>query len=131
MLTSSFQEGQHDATVTIGDATPAAFRAVLRYLYTDGLACDDESVVDVMCKAREYDLRHLLLLCSRYCADNLAPPNAIPWLVQAEEQQLGELRELAMAFVKREFRRIRMVAKDTLPILTDHAALTLEVMDDL
>ena len=79
---------------TKGSATtPAAFRAVLRYMYTDGLACDDESVVDVMCKAREYDLRHLLKLCARYCADNLAPPNAIPWLVQAEEQQLGELRD--------------------------------------
>ena len=131
MLTSSFQEGQHDAVVTIGDTTPSAFRAVLRYLYTDDLVCDDESVVDVMRKAREYDLRHLLVLCTRYCTDTLAPPNAIPWLVQAEEHQLGELRELAMAFVKREFRRIRMVAKDTLPILTENAALTLEVMDDL
>ena len=131
MLTSSFQEGQRDATVTIGDATPAAFRAVLRYLYTDGLACDDESVVDVMCKAREYDLRHLLKLCARYCADNLAPPNAIPWLVQAEEQQLGELRELAMAFVKREFRRIRMVARDTLSLLAQNPDLTVEVMDTL
>ena len=99
MLASSFQEGQHDAVVTIGDATPAAFRAVLRYLYTDGLACDDESVVDVMCKAREYDLRHLLKLCARYCADNLAPPNAIPWLVQAEVEQLGELEASFPAFV--------------------------------
>ena len=131
MLTSSFQEGQHDAVVTIGDTTPSAFRAVLRYLYTDDLVCDEESVVDVMRKAREYDLRHLLVLCTRYCTDKLAPPNAIPWLVQAEEHQLGELRELAMAFVEREFRRIRMVAKDTLPILTENAALTLEVMDDL
>ena len=131
MLTSSFQEGQHDATVTIGDTTPAAFHAVLRYLYTDGLACDDESVVDVMCKAREYDLRHLLSLCSRYCAANLAPPNAIPWLVQAEEQQLGELREQAMAFVKREFRRIRMVARDTLTLLAQNPDLMVEVMDTL
>ena len=131
MLSSSFQEGQHDAVVTIGDTTPSAFRAVLRYLYTDDLVCDDESVVDVMRKAREYDLRHLLVLCTRYCTDKLAPPNAIPWLVQAEAHQLGELRELAMTFVKREFRRIRMVAKDTLPILTENAALTLEVMDDL
>ena len=131
MLTSSFQEGQHDAVVTIGDTTPSAFRAVLRYLYTDDLVCDDESVVDVMRKARECDLRHLLVLCTRYCTDKLAPPNAIPWLVQAEEHQLGELRKLAMAFVKREFRRIRMVAKDTLPVLTENAPLTLEVMDDL
>ena len=53
MLTSSFQEGQHDAVVSVGDTTPAAFRAVLRHAYTDELVCDDESVVDVMRKARE------------------------------------------------------------------------------
>lgn len=132
MLTSSsFHEGQHDAVVTIGDTTPSAFRAVLRYLYTDDLVCDEESVVDVMRKAREYDLRHLLVLCTRYCTDKLAPPNAIPWLVQAEEHQLGELRELAMTFVKRDFRRIRMVAKDTVPLLAQHPDLMVEVMDAL
>ena len=50
MLMSSFREGQHGAVVTVGDSTPSAFRALLRYLYTDQLACDDESVVDVMRK---------------------------------------------------------------------------------
>ena len=131
MLTSSFQEGQHDAVVNVGDTTPAAFKAVLRYMYTNQLMCDDESVIDVMRKAREVDLRHLLSLCMRYCHANLAPPNAIPWLVQAEEHQLSDLRALTLAYVKREFRRIRMVARDTLPVLAEHTALFLEVMDAL
>ena len=108
MLISSFQEGQHDSLVNVGDTTPAAFKAVLRYAYTDELACDDETVVDVMRKAREVQLGHLLSLCMRYCHANLAPPNAIPWLVQAEEHQLGELRVLTLAYVKRSIRRIRM-----------------------
>ena len=77
------------------------------------------------------DLRHLLNLCTRYCQANLAPPNAIPWLVQAEEHQLGELRVLTLAYVKREFRRIRMVARDTLRILAENPDLTVEVMDVL
>ena len=131
MLTSSFQEGQQDVVVTIGDATAPAFRAVLRYLYTDTLECDEECVVDVMRKAREYDLRHLLKLCTAFCRDKLAPPNAIPWLVQAEEHQMGELRELTMAYVKREFRRIRMVARDTVQLLAQHPDLMMEVVDEL
>ena len=63
MLTSSFQEGQHDSLVNVGDTTPAAFKAVLRYAYTNELVCDDESVVDVMRKARE--VRSCPVLCLR------------------------------------------------------------------
>ena len=130
MLTSSFQEGQHDAVVNVGDTTPAAFKAVLRYAYTDELACDDETVVDVMRKAREVDLRHLLGLCMRYCCDNLSPATAVAWLVQAEEHQLDELRSLTLAYVKREFRRIRMVARDSLRVLSEFPDLMVEVMAD-
>ena len=79
MLTSSFQEGQHDVVVTIGDATAPAFRAVLRYLYTDTLECDEECVVDVMRKAREYDLRHLLKLCTAFCRDKLVALSQHSW----------------------------------------------------
>ena len=131
MLTSSFQESQQDALVTVGDTSPAAFKAVLRYAYTNQLVCDDETVVDVMRKAREVQLGHLLSLCMRYCHANLAPPNAIPWLVQAEEHQLGELRVLTLAYVKRSIRRIRMVARDTMRILVDYPDLTIEVMDSI
>ena len=131
MLTTEFAEAQDDAVVTVGDTTPTAFKAVLRYLYTDTLVCDEESVVDIMCKAREYDLRHLLKLCHDYCAEKLAPPNAIPWLVQAEVRQLNDLRALAMGFVKRNFRRIRMVAKDTLVLLSECPEVMVEVMEDI
>ena len=41
---------------------------------------------------------------------------------------LDELRELALEYVKRELRRIRMVAKETLRELAEHPDLSFEVM---
>ena len=129
MLMSSFQEGQSDSIVTIGDTTPDAFRALLRYVYTDRLICDDTSVVDVMRKAQEIELARLCSLCLQYCRKEVAPTNAISWLVQADTHMLSDLRALTLAYVKREFRRIRMVARSSLLSLSESPELMLQVMD--
>lgn len=129
MLMSSFQEGQHNAVVSIGDTTPLAFRSLLRYLYTDQLVCDDGSVVGVMRKAQEIELSRLCDLCLHYCRNNLAPPNAISWLLEADTHMLGDLRALTLSYVKREFRRIRMVARESLLLLSENPMLMLQVMD--
>lgn len=42
---------------------------------------------------------------------------------------LNDLRGLALAYVKREFRRIRMVARQSLLLLSDSPELLLQVMD--
>ena len=57
MLTSGFSEGQGATTeIPIRDCTPGAFKALLRYLYTDQLHFADEHLVDVMRKAKEISL---------------------------------------------------------------------------
>ena len=57
MLTSGFSEGQEATTeIPIRDCTPGAFKALLRYLYTDQLQFADEHLVDVMRKAKEISL---------------------------------------------------------------------------
>ena len=66
MLNSGFRKGQEApckrsstqeeaADSTIGD-TPEAFRALLRYLYTDELRFADEQLLEVMHKAKEISL---------------------------------------------------------------------------
>ena len=69
MLSSGFREGQEPpckraktsgqeaaTEITIGDTTPEAFRALLRYLYTDELRFEEEELLDVMRKAKEISL---------------------------------------------------------------------------
>ena len=59
----------------------------------------------------------------------LCESNSVGWLVSADEYALDELRALCLEFVRRRFRRIRMIAKDSLALLTQHPGLMLEVMD--
>ena len=84
MLMSGFSEGQDAAVISVGDTSPMGFRALLGYLYTDQLATEYASVVDVMRKAQEIELERLRLLCLAYCRRNIAPSNAVSWLVQAD-----------------------------------------------
>ena len=47
MFGSQCREAQPGAVVTVGETTPAAFKKLLAYLYSDELELDDEVVVDV------------------------------------------------------------------------------------
>jgi hypothetical protein len=76
-------------------------------------------------------LQRVVELCVAYCREQLAPSVAISWLVQAETHMLEPLRALTLAYVKREFRRIRMVARESLALLVECPSLTLEVMDSI
>ena len=52
MFGSQCREAQPGAVVTVGETTPAAFKKLLAYLYSDELELDDEVVVDVRNAAR-------------------------------------------------------------------------------
>ena len=130
MMASGFQEGHAD-TVIIRDTTPAAFRSLLHYVYSDQLLTDDSSVVDLMRKAHEVTLARLVELCLDYCRARLAPPNAVDWLTQADAYGLDELRRVALAYVRANFRRIRTVARDSIRALAERPHLMLEVVDSI
>ena len=158
MLTTSFRESD-GSLVTVRDTTPEAFRAVLQYAYTNQLICDDQSILDVMRKAKEVrarrcvhpcrnpftaaslvfssqvDLRHLFSLCEVYCYDHLSPFNAITWLVRLEEQQLSdqlsELRALTLTYIQRNIPKILDEASDTLRLLSKYSDLSLHVVNSV
>jgi len=52
MFFSGMREAQRGNDITIRDTSPAAFRALLRYLCTDQLAFDDTLLVDVSARQR-------------------------------------------------------------------------------
>ena len=55
-----------------------AFRKLLAYLYSDTLELDDEVVIDVMRKAREYGLDRAYNMCMRFCVRHAAPSSSYP-----------------------------------------------------
>ena len=61
MFGSQCREAQPGAVVTVGETTPAAFKKLLAYLYSDELELDDEVVVDVRSAASLPRPHHFIL----------------------------------------------------------------------
>ena len=127
MLTSGFKE-QQDGKITIEDTTPGAYRALLRYLYTDELRFADEEVLNVMRLAHMMQLTRVYNFTMRHCHCNITVHNATQWLVQADHWNMDELRAVALRFLTRNFRQVRREAREPLRVLQDHPALMMEVM---
>ena len=131
MFMSNCREAQPGAIIKVGETTAAAFRQLLAFLYSDALELDEEVVIDVMRKAREYDLTRAYNMCMRFCLRNATSANAIPWLLRADAAHLDELREVMLQYVKRNFRAVRAEAPETLAALSTNAGLMLELVSIL
>ena len=127
MLTSGFSEGQAHQ-IKIGDTTPEAFRAILRYLYTDELNFTDDLLVDVMRKAKEMQLERVYNYSVRRCRRGIGVHNCVAWFVKADAYGLEELRSATFGYLSRNFRQVKAQARRTLQILSDKPHLLMEVM---
>jgi sugar lactone lactonase YvrE len=128
MFSSGMREAQRGNDIVIQDTSPAAFRALLLYLYTDELAFDDTLLVDVLRKAKELELTRVYTHCERRCERELSTQKAVLWFVQADEYALEGLRESALRYLTRNFRTIRAEAPHTLAKLLEKPDLMAEVM---
>jgi hypothetical protein len=127
MLVTEAQQGGSD--IIIQDISPAGFRALLLYLYTDELAFDDTLLVDVLRKAKELELTRVYTHCELRCQRGLSAHNAVLWFMQADEYALEGLRESTLRYLTRNLSKIRAVAKDTLAKLAvEKPMLMAEVM---
>jgi hypothetical protein len=115
-------------TITIGETTPSAFKALLQYLYTDVLKFEDEDILSVMRKAKEYQLERLYGHTVRYCHDNICEENVVTWLIQADEFGLEELRASALKFLVRNFGAVRSQDGGGSLALLERSPLLMEVM---
>jgi hypothetical protein len=87
-------------------------------------------VIDVMQKAREYQLTRAFNMCVRYCRLHVQSTTVVPWLVTADTARLDELREAMLQHLRRHFRSIRAEAPEALAALVRASSpdLVLEVM---
>jgi hypothetical protein len=111
-------------TITIQDTTPEAFRAILRYLYTNELRFADEQLLDVMRKANEYRLDEVYSHCKCQLREAITIHNAVEWLVQAHQYTLDDVQEIVMCFLARNWGNVSVNARETLPPLYEDTDLT-------
>ena len=115
-------------TITIGETTTSAFKALLRYLYTDAFEFEDKDILNVMSKAREYQLERLYINTARYCISHVCVDNVVTWLIQADEFGLEELREATLQFLGRHLAAVRANDADSLLLLKEKPDLMMEVL---
>jgi hypothetical protein len=125
---SSSSSSSFAPSITIGETTPSAFKALLRYLYTDEFEFKDQDVVNVMRKAKEYQLDRLYNQTVRYCHDNICEANVVVWLIEADEFQLEELRASTLTFFSQNLEAVRTKAHHSLGLLKEKHGFLLEVM---
>jgi hypothetical protein len=117
MFKSTCREMAPDVVIVIRDTTIAAFRKLLAYLYVDRLELDDDVVLDVMQKTREYQLLRAFNMCMRYCIEHVRSATVVPWLLVADATQLVELREAMLQHLRRHLRSIRAETPEALDTL--------------
>jgi sugar lactone lactonase YvrE len=138
MLSSGFKESQSGGergaaasdvtTITIGDTTPSAFKSLLRYLYTDVFEFEDEDILSVMSKAKEFQLERLYNQTVRYSIDHICVENVVLWLIQSDALVLEELRESTLQFLARNVRAVRASDANSLFLFEEKPRLLIEVM---
>ena len=131
MFKSPCRETRPDAVIVVRDTTIAAFRKLLAYLYGDRLELDDDVVLDVMQKTREYQLTRAFNLCMRYCIQNVRSATVVPWLLVADSARLDGLREAMLQHLRRHLRSIRAEAPEALAALRASPDLMLELINAL
>mmetsp|Transcript_75130 Transcript_75130/g.242921 ORF Transcript_75130/g.242921 Transcript_75130/m.242921 type:complete len:546 (-) Transcript_75130:315-1952(-) len=131
MFASQFREGRQGAKVEVCDTSATAFRSLLRFLYTDELLVDDSDVVQLMRLAHRYEILPVYEHCRLYALRNLSAKNCIPWLVEAQEYGIEELRRSALLAVAQHLQsnRIQTEAKHTMNLLRDHGDLVMEALE--
>ncbi|RUS85740.1 hypothetical protein EGW08_006534 [Elysia chlorotica] len=83
-----------DNVIEIPDVEPAAFAALLRFLYTDEVQIGPETVMTTLYAAKKYAVPALERACVEFLKRNLSPDNAFMLLTQArlfDEPQLAAL----------------------------------------
>jgi hypothetical protein len=131
MFMSPCRETAPDAVIVVRDTTIAAFRKLLAYLYGDRLELDDDVVLDVMQKTREYQLTRAFNMCMRYCIQHVRSATVVPWLLVADAARLDELREAMLQHLRRHLRSIRAEAPEALAALRASPDLMLELINAL
>jgi hypothetical protein len=125
---SAATSSSSSSTITIGGTTPSAFKALLRYLYTDVLKFEDDDILSVMSKAKEYQLERLYNHTVRWCQDHVCVGNVVPWLIQSDVLALEELRESALQFLAQNIGAVRANDADSLLVLEERPALLMEIV---
>ena len=135
MLSDGFQESDSECSdIQILDTSSAAFKALIKYLYTDCTEVKNAVIIDLAKLCDQYQMERVYTHCMCRLTKGITHQIAVMWRVQAHACEGGamwaKLQSLTMAYVTRNLKEIWRDAKPTLTHLDkDHHDLFLIMLD--
>lgn len=93
------------SSITLHDITPATFRVILQFMYTDALPEDDElgdspseMLQQLLAAADRYELDQLKLICAQKLGDNVSVDTVAATLTYVEMYNCPELKNKCIDF---------------------------------
>ena len=102
---------------------------VLKFLYSGDIIFENESVVDVLQIADQYDIRDLKYFCESYMLENVYYDTCVIYYQAAQLYNVRDLRRKCEKFIVRNIRRI--LKHDSLLELSEDNWRYLLTNDDL
>jgi hypothetical protein len=134
MFGAGFKEGD-SAEIHIEGTTSAAFKVLLKYLYTDSMEVDDAVLFDLAKLCDQYLVERLFNHCVHQLFKGFTVQNGVMRLVQAHTasgetgRMWGKLKSATMGYVTRNFKEIQCNARATLELLDcDHPELYKQIL---
>jgi hypothetical protein len=119
MFGAGFQEG-NSAEIHIEGTTSAAFKALLKYLYTDSMEVEDSVLFDLVKLCDQYRVERLHNHCLHQLFEGITVQNAVMRLVQAHTaggegpMWVNKLRCVTVRYVTGNLEEIWCDARETL-----------------
>ena len=130
MFSDGFQESSSSEIQLRDGISAGAFKALLRYLYTDSTEVEDGLLVEMVKVCDQYQVERLRYHCMRRLDADITHENAIGWLVQAHTMEGVEcVKESVLTYVAQNYKKIIRCAKPTLVLLDVHPGLFKEIME--
>ena len=130
MFSDGFQESSSSEIQLRDGISAGAFKALLRYLYTDCMEVEDGLLVEMVKVCDQYQVERLRYHCMRRLDADITDENAIGWLVQAHVMEGVEMvKESVLTYVALNYKRIWQRAKHTVGLLDEHPGLYKEILD--
>jgi len=117
-----------DGIVNIEDVSKAAFKQLLRFLYTGQCQLSEDNAVDMLALADRYDVGQLKLMCEDVLSKKLCLANVGQTLLLADMYHSAELKKYIISFIADHF--FEVITTDGFKDLcTRSPALVAEVHD--
>ncbi|CAM0957752.1 unnamed protein product [Alopecurus aequalis] len=114
------------SSITLHDITPATFKAMLRFIYTDELPAEDEpedspteTIQNLLAAADRYALDRLKFICAQKLWDKLSVDTVTTMLACAETYNCQELKKKCIDFfvVEQNFKEVMFTDSYALLVL--------------